>query len=379
MQLKSILLIAITSIASLSAGCKDKGGDPFKITGDIKGAENKKILVESMSFPSDGQPNFTIIDTAWADAKGHFEIENHLPERMICRVSVDGDKMNYYIISLHNEDITFKADWEAPGNPDIQGSPATTSLFGLMDAIRAFDKQANSLNDSLMELKSLGKDSLVDAMLTGLQKEYLAIFKGYADTATHASNAILAMESLYETDLDYIKTYYNKVKSSADSSSIYVKEMGEKIAMRDALAAQTFVGKPFIDIEQPDADGKMRKLSDLKGKVILIDFWASWCGPCRAENPNVVKVYNTYKSKGFTVYSVSLDKSKSDWLAAIKKDGLIWENHVSLLDANNNKAAQDYHVNAIPSSFLVDENGIIVAENLRGAALEQKVKELLAD
>ena len=364
-------------IGGIMMSCNSTEGDPFVIKGTIKGAENKKVVLESMTFPSDGQPNFVVIDTAWTDNTGAFEIENYLPERMICRMTVDGDRMNYYILSVHDEYITIDASWKDPGNPKIDGSPATNSLFGLMDALRQFDAEARTINDSLMVLKSIGEDSLVDAKLSQIQANYYAIFKNYIDSTTVAPNAILAMESMYDYDLEYVKAYYNKTINSSDSSSIYLKEMGEKIAMREALLAQSFVGKPFIDIVQPDPKGKMRKLSDLKGKVVLIDFWASWCGPCRQENPNVVKAYNTYKSKGFTIFSVSLDSDKSKWLNAIKDDGLIWENHVCLLDDKNNQAANDYRVTGIPMSFLVDKNGIIVAENLRGRQLENKLAELL--
>ena len=378
MKKLSLILLPLL-IGGLLNSCASQKSEAFEISGVIKGAENKKVLLESMTFPANGQPNFVVIDTAWTDNIGNFEIKNYLPERMICRMTIDGDQMNYYILSVHNEKIKIDASWKDPGNPKVEGSSATNSLFGLMDALRSFDTEAGMMNDSLRTLKSLGKDSIVDAILDDMKLNYFAIFKNYVDTTTVTSNAVLALESMYDFDFDYVKSYYNKAKNSADSSSVYLKEMGEKITLREAELANSIVGKPFIDVEQPDPKGNMRKLSDLKGKVVLLDFWASWCGPCRQENPNVVKAYNKYKSKGFTVFSVSLDDNKNKWLDAIKKDGLIWENHVCLLDQKNNKAASDYRVTGIPMSFLIDQNGIVIAENLRGGALEKKLAELLPD
>lgn len=137
------------------------------------------------------------------------------------------------------------------------------------------------------------------------------------------------------------------------------------------------VGDLAPDLVFPDPNGKTRKLSDLRGKVVLIDFWASWCRPCRMENPNVVKVYNNYKDKGFEVFSVSLDQQKNSWTKAIKDDGLVWENHVSDLKYWHSEAASIYNVNAIPATFLIDEKGVIVAKNLRGQSLENALAKLL--
>ncbi len=130
------------------------------------------------------------------------------------------------------------------------------------------------------------------------------------------------------------------------------------------------------EINLASVNGGKIALSSLRGKVVLLDFWASWCGPCRRENPNVVKLYNKYKDKGFTIYSVSLDKSKASWEKAIQKDGLSWENHVSELKHWSSSAARDYNVTGIPSTFLIDQNGIVVAKNLRGAALEKALEEI---
>ncbi len=145
---------------------------------------------------------------------------------------------------------------------------------------------------------------------------------------------------------------------------------------RVAKIRGTMIGYPATDFAQPTADGKSVKLSDYKGKMVLVDFWASWCRPCRMENPNVVAAYNKFKSKGFTVLGVSFDQNKEAWLNAVQQDNLTWT-HISDLKGWGNEAGKIYNVTGIPANILVDKNGVIVGKNLRGQDLENKLAELL--
>lgn len=138
-------------------------------------------------------------------------------------------------------------------------------------------------------------------------------------------------------------------------------------------------GREAPEIAMKDPNGNIRKLSDLRGKIVMIDFWASWCRPCRMENPNVVKLYHRYHSKGFEIYSVSLDKQRDQWLQAISQDGLEWDNHVSDLNGWTSSGGAAYGITSVPSTVLIDRQGRIIARNLRGAELENKLREIFGE
>ena len=205
------------------------------------------------------------------------------------------------------------------------------------------------------------------------------------------SSPLVAMFTAYSTlggNGKYLDVHRSALKKyqQANANSPYVKEYETFINQVDAsykaqMAAQRIrVGEPAPDIKLESPDGKEYALSDLKGQVVLLDFWASWCGPCRRENPNVVKVYDRYKDQGFTVYSVSLDRQgqKQRWVDAIKKDNLKWPYHVSDLQYWQSAPAKEYGVKGIPRTFLIDREGKIAAVGLRGAQqIESELKKVI--
>lgn len=226
---------------------------------------------------------------------------------------------------------------------------------------------------------------------SALVKPYEEVFSGGAtldSTATVNLNAALtkfilqnpqshisplAIYRQYQLVMDNVlmEKLYNGLSFSSQHSAI-----GSLVSKQIAENKKNPVGEPLADFTQPDTSGHIIALSSLKGKYVLVDFWASWCGPCRQENPNVLNVYNKYREKNFTVLGVSLDKTKKAWVDAINMDALAWT-HVSDLQGWNNAVAQKFEIFSIPQNFLLDPNGKIIAKNLRGPALESKLKSLL--
>ncbi len=218
--------------------------------------------------------------------------------------------------------------------------------------------------------------------ITELQNEYMRIItKGHDQVAAILKDEppslglinILQQNNLLDRD-----KYYDLYISTAEK---FRKEWPEYQVSKEFVATVdkmkvTAIGQISPEIEMPDPNGQMIKLSSLRGKYVLVDFWAKWCGPCRRENPNVVKAYNKYKDKGFEVFGVSLDRNKEDWIQAIQEDGLTWT-QVSDLKYFDSQAANDYNITAIPFSILLDPQGKIIAKNLRGAALDKKLEEVL--
>ena len=175
-----------------------------------------------------------------------------------------------------------------------------------------------------------------------------------------------------ENHIGIYESIYNKLKDKYKDNQ-FVQYIDGKL--RSTLGP----GRTAPEIEMKDPDGKTRKLSDLRGKVVMIDFWASWCSPCRMENPNVVRLYKKYHDKGFEIYSVSLDKTRDAWVRAIQQDGLEWPNHVSDLKGWTSSGGAAYGIRSVPSTVLVDREGKIIARNLRGQELANKLKEIFGE
>lgn len=185
----------------------------------------------------------------------------------------------------------------------------------------------------------------------------------------------LAYQEKYPGE-DFTKKMQQDIVSWENQYAAHQK-FEKRVAMYGDFSQKIAIGSPAPDIILDDPNGNELRLSSLKGKTVLIDFWASWCGPCRKENPNVVRMYNAYKDKGFTVYSVSLDNNRDKWLQAIQQDGLSWPNHVSDLSGWNTPLTKVYKFNGIPFTVLVDAQGNIIGKNLRGMELEQKLQSIL--
>jgi thiol-disulfide isomerase/thioredoxin len=375
-----VIISACNSSEKVDETTNGKENNLF-ISGVISGAEGQGVFLEAAS--QNGV--ISVAETKIAGEK--FELATTIPGLGIYQLRLGDKPENALVLTANSGDkIKIEGDINTIAlNAKISGVDWAKQYNEFMQLAANF---SNAQNELMGMQGKVTQEELV--------KRYLELKKPMDDYAKVQinknpasafnivlSNSLMPMQGF----IDYPKENVEILRKMADSytekyaNSPVSKSLNEQVTQIES-GYQEYLelksGKKFApDLIMKSPEGKEIKLSSLKGKVVLVDFWASWCGPCRKENPNVVRLYNKYKNKGFTIYSVSLDTEKSSWVIAIEQDGLIWPNHVSDLLGWKSFVVKLYGFDAIPHTVLVGKDGNIIDVGLRGKALEDKLAELL--
>ena len=372
-MIKSVVLAA-AALGTLNACQNVAAAEGYEISGQLKNAPAGTVLhlsalsanqfVEKAQTKTDASGNFTLKGTAVAP--GIFQLKVDEANQVLLlldnktRVQLDGDAKR------------LPATYTVKGNKDAEVLRQLTQvMMGTKDEFESLGKRYNAAGQAgkTAEMKDVEKEYfLVQAASTAkiktlIRRNATSVVGGFA------VGAFLNLEDEFQ-----FADSLAGVQRKAHPASPFTQQLTARLEPMRATATGTLA--PDINLATPE--GKNLALSSLRGKYVLLDFWASWCGPCRQENPNVVRAYNQFKGagKGFTIYSVSLDQDRAKWLKAIDVDGLTW-NHVSDLAGWNSAGGAAYNIKSIPQSFLIDPQGKIIAKNLRGEALAAKLAEVL--
>ena len=377
-------LLSVVLLLTFFSSCNLAGGsDKYSIQGTVKNHVAKTIVLEKLGLQA-----ITSVDSSAIDDKGGFKLQGvseagfyrlrldaktfflFLLEPAQFKVEIDPTAQEAFKITGGNQNDEFQTAFKSLGAAlrDMQGWTQAYQMYGQMgvsqDTMMYIQQQLQAV---AMKFESMIRDSSKAAKSPLVAMFYVT--NGPVDKFPKENLAVVQRLEKEIPTSSYTKEFREVYKK--------YEEQAKQQNQPRAQAQDVSVGKQAPEIDLPDPNGKNIKLSSLKGQIVLIDFWASWCGPCRMEMPNVVAAYEKYKSKGFTVYSVSLDKTKDAWVNSIKALGMPWETQVSDLKFWNCEAAAVYGVQGIPAAFLLDRDGKIVATNLRGAALDAKIGELI--
>lgn len=355
------LLLSIVAASMTLAACNAQSG--YKVTGTVEGMPDGKAIIATVNGSS--------LDTlAKADVKnGSFEFTGNVSEPTGAYIMVIGQREAIPFM-LENANITVNA---GQAGLTVTGSEGQKIYDQFMAINTTTQQEAMKLQQEYQaangdQAKMQAVQEAYAKLMTDAQAKETELIKANPDSYV---STFVIVSGMGQMEYEQLKERYNLLGEKAKASA-----QGKAIAAQIAKLESTAIGQiaPNFTITTPE--GESISLYDIKGKVKLIDFWASWCGPCRGENPHVVEIYKEYHPKGLEIFGVSLDNNKEAWVKAIADDGLVWK-HGSDLKGWQSAPAQLYSVSGIPHTVLLDENNKIIAKNLRGDELKQKIAELL--